>query len=458
MPILSNRRGCSTIELSIIAKESELLMRYLLIGLLPPHLGGVTVGGIASITPNWAKHLAAIKGNEVHLWAPVVRQPPADAIAGVTVLPWLFRNRSAESLVRRYGVVNLGMILFDVLLSRSHYLGNALCRYQLQHSRRYFEVKRSVESLRPDVVISYAFYESALIHRAAVRAVDPSIPIIDTVHGGGSQLDADKLEDLSEKTRAFYLSVAREVFADSDYIAFASTYNLEQCKSEGLLDDLSRYGVITDGVDTSAFKSSNKEQSVHELGLDSDYRHILFVGNLLPRKSCHLLVQAFSQVTQDIDKVKLIIVGDGPEKGRLLRQAEALEVGERVRFVGTISNPQEFRKWYQACDLYVLPSKSEGLSISILEAMSSGIPVISCHPVIGVYENLHDGETCLLTEYGNVDQLALAIDRILSDTNLASKLAENAFQLMREEFDWIVRAKAMHNLAISVVKWKRQQV
>jgi len=436
----------------------ELLMRYLLIGLLPPNSGGAKVGGIASITPNWAKHLAAIDNNEVYLWAPVVQQPSPGAITGVTILPWLFKDRNPMSLVQRYGVLNLGMILFDVLLSRFNYIGRTFYRYQLKRSRQYFEIKRTVESVCPDLVILYTFYESALISKAAVRAIDPSIPVINTVHGGGAQLNAKSLEDLSEKTRTFYVAIAREVFADSDYIAFASAYNLRYCKIHGLLSDLSRYSVVTDGVDTSVFKSGNKEQSMRELGLDPNCRHILFIGNLLPRKSCHLLVQAFSQVTQDIDKIELVIVGDGPEKGRLLRQAEALEVGEQVRFVGTISNPQEFRKWYQACDLYVLPSKSEGLSISVLEAMSSGIPVISCHPAMGVYENLRDGETCLLTEYGNVDQLALAIERILSDTNLASNLAEKAFQLMREEFDWKVRAKAMHNLATSVVKWKRQQV
>lgn len=433
-------------------------MRYLLVGLLPPNLGGAKVGGIASIAPNWAKHLAAIDDNEVYLWAPVVQQFSPSAITGATILPWLSKDGNPMSLVKRYGVLTLGMILFDVLLSRFNYFGRTFYRYQLEHSRRYFEIKRAVESARPDLVILYTFYESALICKAAVRAVDPSIPVINTVHGGGAQLNARSLEDLSEKTRSFYAAVAREVFADSDYIAFASAYNLRYCKTHGLLNGLSRYSVVTDGVDTSVFKSSNKEQSMRELGLDPNCRHILFVGNLLPRKSCHLLVRAFSQVTQDIDKMKLVIVGDGSEKGRLLRQIENLEIKKRVRFVGTVSNPQEFRKWYQACDLYVLPSKSEGLSISVLEAMSSGIPVVSCRPAMGVYENLRDGETCLLTEYGNVDQLAVAIERILSDTNLASRLAGNAFRLMQEEFDWKVRAKAMHNLAISVIKWKRQQV
>jgi glycosyltransferase involved in cell wall biosynthesis len=429
-------------------------MRYLLIGLLPPDLGGPDVGGVASITPNWAKHLAAMEGNEVFLWAPAIKKIPPDIIPNVTILPWLYRDRNPISLINRYGLFNLGRSFVGEVLSLRERSKGSLRFPRLLYSRLYYEIKKAVEYVKPDVVNDHVFYSDAFICHAAVHNVDPYIPITISVHG--VHLNARSLDELPPDFKEAYLAQARYILSKSDYIFFSSTYNLEYSKIHGLLDGFSHYTVVTDGIDVSLFDGLAQDQSRHKLGLDPMYRYILFVGNLLPRKGCHLLLNAFSQVANKVTDIKLIIIGDGPERGNLYKQANELKLSERIKFIGTVLDPRQLYLWYKSSDLYVLPSQAEGLSISILEAMTAGLPVVSCRPPMGSYENLRDGETCLLTDYGDVDQLASAIEKLLTDKQLSKRLSENAARLMRDEFDWKVRARIMNQLTQAIVEQKKQ--
>lgn len=429
-------------------------MRYLLIGLLPPVLGGAEVGGVASIIPNWAKHLAAIKGNELYLWAPAINPTSPGLIPNVSILPWLYRDRNPISLVKHYGLSNIGLSLIGELLTKASQSKINFWLNRFPYSRSYFDIKKAVKRVRPDVVNDQLFSWYALTCQAAVHAVDPSIPIIISVHG--IHLNQMSLDELPEEEKVKYMAQAKKIFAKTDYILFSSTYNLDYSKNHGLLDGINHYTVITDGVDTALFDEISKGKSQQILGLDPRYRYILFVGNLLPRKGCHLLLEAFARVAQNLSDIVLIIIGDGPEKENLNKQINDLRLGERVHFEGAVPDFKRLVMWYKACDIYVLPSQSEGLSISILEAMSAGLPVISCRPPVGSYESLREGETCLLADYGNIQQLSAMIEMLLMNTQLANMLAKNAAHLMREEFDWKVRASAMDRLTQDIVEQKRQ--
>lgn len=129
---------------------------------------------------------------------------------------------------------------------------------------------------------------------------------------------------------------------------------------------------------------ANRTALRHHHGIP-DRPTILFVGRLISKKRAELLLRAYDRcirVENGFD-AQLVIVGDGMERERLVQLAETLGVAESVHFVG-FRQPDEISQWHAMADLFVLPS-SETWGVSVLEALSSGLPVIvsdevGCHP------------------------------------------------------------------------------
>ncbi len=146
---------------------------------------------------------------------------------------------------------------------------------------------------------------------------------------------------------------------------------------------------------------------------------VLFSAGRLARvKGYDLLIRAFAQ----LDKLpgKLVLAGDGPEAESLKRLADSLGVADRVEFLGYRN---DVRKLLAKADLYVAPSRSEGLSNSILEAMAAGVPVVATD-VGGNRELL--GGTGHIVPLEDPTALAAAISSAIKDPETTMKLAENA--------------------------------
>lgn len=124
---------------------------------------------------------------------------------------------------------------------------------------------------------------------------------------------------------------------------------------------------IPNGVDTKLFHP--KKQSRKPRGAV----RFIFVGRLDRVKGIDYLIEACSRLTFPYT---LTIVGSGSEKEMLTKQVDTLKLQNEVRFVATQS-PRQVSWWYRACDIFVLPSRSEGMPLTILEAMASGLPVVS---------------------------------------------------------------------------------
>jgi teichuronic acid biosynthesis glycosyltransferase TuaC len=103
---------------------------------------------------------------------------------------------------------------------------------------------------------------------------------------------------------------------------------------------------------------------------------VLTVGNLHEHKGQRLVVEAFAQFRQQHPGAHLLIVGEGPDRALLQRQAEALGVAEAVTLVGSVPNA-ELARWYSAADLLLLASSREGWPNVLLEAMACGTPVVA---------------------------------------------------------------------------------
>jgi rhamnosyl/mannosyltransferase len=143
----------------------------------------------------------------------------------------------------------------------------------------------------------------------------------------------------------------------------------------------------------------------------TDHGLLLFVGRLRYYKGLHVLLDALPEVP-----AQLLVGGDGPERARLAAQAAALGIGERVHFLGDVSD-DDLPALYHAADLFVLPAhlRAEALGLSQIEALASGVPCVSTELGTGTsYANIH-GETGLVVCPGDAAALAQAINTLLAD-------------------------------------------
>jgi glycosyltransferase involved in cell wall biosynthesis len=177
-----------------------------------------------------------------------------------------------------------------------------------------------------------------------------------------------------------------------------------------------RSAVVRNGVDLARFApAANHAAARGSLGLPLDAPVVGTVGRLAPQKATRTLVEAFPAILAAQPDAHALVVGDGPLLDEIRDLAHRLGVSERVHLVG-------FRTDVPLCmaamDIFVLPSLYEGLPISILEAMSSALPVIATS-VDGVPEAVVDGETGLLIPVEQPARLAAAVVELLSDPERA---------------------------------------
>ncbi|MDH4100944.1 MAG: glycosyltransferase family 4 protein [Nitrospirota bacterium] len=194
----------------------------------------------------------------------------------------------------------------------------------------------------------------------------------------------------------------------------------EEVTAEGF--DPSRTHLIPNGVDTNSYKplsASEREKMRQQLGLDSRPT-TLFSGRLAPQKGLEFLLDAWKEVLLRQPEALLIIAGSGDLQTQLTDEAEELGVASSLRFTGQLE-PEVLKNYYQAVDLFVLPSLAEGLSNALLEAMACGLPVVASR-VGGNEDAVLDGINGHLVEPAQAAPLANAIIGALEDRAAASAM------------------------------------
>jgi glycosyltransferase involved in cell wall biosynthesis len=203
--------------------------------------------------------------------------------------------------------------------------------------------------------------------------------------------------------------------------------------------------MIPNGVDTERFQPGSKSEARTALGLSAREFVVLYTGGLVMHKGVDTLLKAFARDIGELGNARLVYVGAGPEAQSLETMAGALGVRRQVTLAG-YRPVQELPDWYQACDVFVLPSQSEGLSISLLEAMASGRPVITTPPDFGDHDAVEHGVNGFLCPFGSVDALAAALS-VLSRSPQAGREAGIAARSKAERhFAWPVIAKQVKGI------------
>ncbi len=169
-----------------------------------------------------------------------------------------------------------------------------------------------------------------------------------------------------------------------------------------------------------------------QLKISDGERVILAVGRFSKEKALADLVTAFAQLSraQPQLKARLILVGDGLERGPVQQLAAELGATQHILFAGQVSDP---RPYYAAADILAMPSLSEGSPLALLEAMAAGLPIVATR-VGGVPEIVRHEQDALLVAPSQPDALAQAINLLLADENLARRLGEAAQNTVSTRF------------------------
>lgn len=167
-----------------------------------------------------------------------------------------------------------------------------------------------------------------------------------------------------------------------------------------------------------------------ELGIPEGHCVMGTVARMDPVKNQGMMLEAFAHVLKQHVDSWLLMVGDGPDRQRLEAMAQDLGIEKRVIFVGFIGQPAAY---LAAMDLFLLTSNTEGTSMTLLEAMSLGIPTIATN-VGGNPEIVEQGKTGVLTPRADAEAFARAIEELIVDPQLMSRFRKRARQVFFDRF------------------------
>jgi len=193
----------------------------------------------------------------------------------------------------------------------------------------------------------------------------------------------------------------------------------------------SRVRTINNGIDLGRFNRQFDRAAISQkLGINPDYNIVGTVGRLSPEKGHLFLLQAAKKVIDKFPETIFMIVGDGDSRKFLEQKSAELQISRNILLTGPRGDIPEL---LSLMDLFVLPSLTEGLPMTLLEAMAARRPIIATK-VGGVPQLISNNQTGILIESKNSDSLAEAIIKLLSDKNNAAIMAQNAYQIVVEKY------------------------
>lgn len=203
----------------------------------------------------------------------------------------------------------------------------------------------------------------------------------------------------------------------SDLIVTVSSFTRDRMISDFRVAP-ERIRLVPLGVDLARFTPG---------AVESSSPFILSVGRLIERKGFDRLIEAFDRIADGFPDYRLVIAGQGPMAEALKTQAAALASSDRIDFLGAVGDA-ELDRLYRACSLFAMPNRTlpdgdtEGFGLIFLEANACGKAVIGGRAG-GAVDAIIDGETGLLVDGDDVDNIADALRRLLGDSDYRDKLA-----------------------------------
>lgn len=268
----------------------------------------------------------------------------------------------------------------------------------------------------------------------------PKIPFILTLQEG------DSPEYIKRKVGLF-MPLYKKIFSKADKIQAISFFLKDYAKKNGALIDSV---VIPNGVDLELFSKDFSDNEILDvkksIGKKEGDIFLITTSRLVKKNAVDMIIESLKFLPENY---KLFIAGEGEEKIYLEDLVSKLGLERRVIFDGFV--PQfKLPLYLKACDVFVRPSRSEGLGNSFLEAMAVRIPVIGTK-VGGIPDFLQDEVTGLFCKVDDPESIAKQSQRLIKDNKLREEIIENAYKMVLNNYSWNSISNKMTDMIFSKI-------
>ncbi len=208
------------------------------------------------------------------------------------------------------------------------------------------------------------------------------------------------------------------------FVACISDFCRSQCMLFSPMDCWAKLYIVHCGINPDLFQPVNHTVRGNRL---------LYVGRLATAKGLPILFESLTQLKAVYPDLCLTVVGDGEDRPALEQFVREQGLSQNVKFVGYKSQT-EVRQYLKETDIFVLPSFAEGVPVSLMEAMATGVPVIATR-IAGISELVEDGQSGYLIAPGNIEQLSAKIGHLYNDADLRQRFGQAGRRWVLQAFN-----------------------
>jgi glycosyltransferase involved in cell wall biosynthesis len=381
-----------------------------------------TVNGVSTASHTWALGLAE-RGHQVLVLAPSQTGEHYTERDGKTTIIRLkstvfpFYHNQIDPLRERREIAGIGVPNIPLYPKN----GFKICLAP----RR--EIVQALSAFKPDVIHNH---QRMMIGQEVLRYSQYNdIPIVSTNH-----IMPENLMDNLKLVAPFSKQINRVIkflgraITQVDYITMPTQSAIDMSFTKDELRHLKvPVQAVSNGIDLSQFAAKKAPASIYaKYNLPKGQPIVMYFGRVDQEKHLGVLLEAFSHIQRGTGAV-LVVVGAGTDEAKLRELAKEMRISPHVVFTGRVPD-EDKAPLLQAATVYCMPSPVELQSLSTLEAMACGQPVVAVDAG-AVKELCQDGRNGFLCEKDNVDQIAVGLERILTDKTLRAKFAKESLAI-----------------------------
>lgn len=254
-------------------------------------------------------------------------------------------------------------------------------------------------------------------------------PLITTLHLGPIDFGSFYLNDM---IKIYEKIIGKYIIKNSDGIIAVSSDVKKNAYN--IYKNINSITEIPNGTDLDEFTINN---IIIGENVKNNIVNVVFVGRLIYNKGIQYVIEAAKIVITEHKNVKFLIVGDGPLKNDLIEKTKKWEIDKYFSFLGIVPKVSKILK---NSDIFVRPSLTEGMSLTVLEAMACGLPVIVSN-ISGNTDLIENYKTGILIRKGNIEELVDSLKILISNSALRRSIGKNARKFVENKYSWDNTAK-----------------
>lgn len=232
---------------------------------------------------------------------------------------------------------------------------------------------------------------------------------------------------------AYETAIGINVLKAADQLIAVSKWTRDDVLKYGL--DKRKFTVIYNSVNAKRFATAKNPAVKKKLNMKTRDPLLVWVGRVIEQKGLKYLLAAMPQVLKRFPTAKLLLIGTGTELKKLKQQAAKLGISQSVAFYGQENNRKKLNGLLRGSDVYVMPSIWETFGIAALEAMASGLPVVSTDAG-GLPELIQNNRNGLVVPMRNAKKLGEALNKLLAKPTLMKKMGQKGRKIAETQFNW----------------------